>query len=58
MPLGAVHEDRDRHEVVAHRELAAREDRAAGQAELMQAAFALEDRPERRLVNAQKHAIW
>jgi hypothetical protein len=50
MALGAIHEDRDRHQVVAHRQLAAGEDRAGRDAELVPAALALEDRPARVLV--------
>ena len=40
--LGGVGEDRDGHQVVAHRQLAAVEGRAAGDAELLAAALALE----------------
>jgi len=57
MALGAVHEDGDRQQVVADRELAAREDRAGRETELSVAAFALEDRPARVLVARHAAAL-
>ena len=44
MALNAVYEDRDGQEIVADRELAAREDRPARHAVLMVAALALKQR--------------
>src|SRR5688572_1917635 len=55
--LSAVYEDRDGQQVVAHRELAAREDRAGREAELRVTALALEDRPAGILVARDAAAL-
>ena len=56
-PLGPVDEDRDCQKVVADRQLATGEDRPAGQAELVIAALALEDRAAGVLVAGHTAAL-
>ena len=57
MALRAVDEDRDSQEVIANRALAAGEDRAGRDAELMVASLALEDWAGLEAVNAEATAI-
>lgn len=55
--LGGIGEDRDRHQVVADRQLAAVEGRAAGDAELPQAALAFEQAAGAELVSGTAAAM-
>ena len=55
MALRAVHEDRDGQQIVADRQLAAGEDRAGRDAELMRAGLALEDAARLVAVDRQRN---